>query len=250
MFSLRKITVLILIILIIPFIALAEEGDDLGTITINTVAQDNNAISGKWYLHRGGANGTVVRNGLSGETFNVEVGTYYLEARRTSGGDVYKAYQITTENPQSVAAGESATFNVRYYRTQEDLDAALLAQEIRENDQEDEQVEEVVEELTEETIAEEVVEEEVLDEPTEEEEVTQEDSVIGSIIDYVVETTEEVDVYVPTFETAPEPVLEVGGVNGEILEEVTELAVTGPGVLALLIPSALGSLFFVSRKRK
>ncbi|MBU0727173.1 hypothetical protein KKA95_00645 [Patescibacteria group bacterium] len=252
MFSLRKIIVLILVVLMIPFAVLAEEDESLGTVVINTMNQDGEPISGNWYLHRFSLSGSIVRNGLSGEMFTVDEGTYYLEVRKTTGGDVYEAYELISENPQYVNPGTTRTFSVMYYRTQEDLDAA--------NELEDEIVveEEVVAE--EEVVEEEVVAEEIVEEVAEEpvEEVVPEDieePIVGVIIDYVADAadaaSDAIDIYVPTFETAPETSdLEVGSVGGGVLEEITELAVTGPGSLLLLIPSALGGLLFISRKRK
>ena len=253
MFSFKKLLVLLLVLLMLPLFAFAYEEDPTkGTVNVKIINQQGEPISGSWYLHRGGLNGQTVRNGLSGETFQVDPGSYYLELRKVFSPERYDVYVHVSEDTQWVDAEEVITFTGKYYETQEDYDNELLGIEIREEDEEPAPEPPVVEE-------EEVVEEEAVEED-------EEDSVVGAIIDYVVETSDDtndiVEVYVPTFETAPQddvPTFEtapqdsdlgVGGVGGGTLEEVTQLAVTGPGTLLLLIPSMFGGLLFATRKRK
>ncbi|MBU0577834.1 hypothetical protein KJ742_05195 [Patescibacteria group bacterium] len=240
----------------IPFVTFAEEDPSLGTITINTRNQEGEAITGNWYLHQGGTiNGSVIRNGLSGETFQVDPGSYYLEARKATGiYDFYDVYQITTENPQSVVAGGITTFNITYYETEEDMLNPI-------EEPAEEPAEEPVEEEVEEEVEEPATEEPATEEPAESE------SIIDQIIDYYtgdeeteaesVEDTESAESeapYVPTFETPPET--ESGQAVAEseseedLLATVSVLAATGPGALLLLIPSAIGGLLFASRRRK
>jgi len=116
---LKKISVSLFVALLtvglVPFGTLAAE---TGTVTISVQDEHGDAFSGDWYLHRGTTiNGYLVRNGSSGEMFQVESGYYFLEVRNIPGDGPY--YLVHSDNPQMVEAGASETFNVEYFETAE-----------------------------------------------------------------------------------------------------------------------------------
>jgi hypothetical protein len=228
--------ILFLLMTIVPFTGFAadDEDPDLGTIVINIMDQNGEDAVGSWYLHQGGINGTVPRNGSSSETFKVEEGAYYLEIRWT---DYYKAYYLSGDNPKTLLPGGTTTFNVTYYPTQEDKEAALAEPVV---EPEPDVSEPVVE--PEPDVSEPVVEPESEAEP----EVT-----VIPVYAPDFSTPPNVNSDVPDFSTPP-------AVSGQAANPYQEewdiagiqLAQTGPELFLLLIPSAFGGLYFATRKKK
>ena len=220
--------------LALPLAGLAatpEENE--GVVAIVIVDRFGQETSGDWYLHQWGANGPIIRNGTSDEEFVVDEGTYYLEVR-TSGDQ--KAYELTGDALQTIAEGETYTYNIRYYPDEEAMvlgpitplsseeTEAEASQPAEEGEEEDEVAEE---------------------EPTEEEPVVLETSGV-----YVPEFNEVPRPFVPEFDTAPvQPAISVAAAEPEETVAVPQLVQTGASALFLLIPSALGGLM-VTRRRK
>ena len=100
----------------------AAEVEDQGTIVINVYDENGDEFAGNWYLHQGiNERGMVVRNGSNGETFLFSDGTYYLRAH----GKTDAPYPlIHSDNPQALEIGETITYNVQYFATEEALLAA------------------------------------------------------------------------------------------------------------------------------
>jgi hypothetical protein len=96
-----------------------------GVIRINLFDKNSDPILGEWYLFEGTeAKGIPLRSGVSSETLLVEPGIYFLEVRKQWNG--YPFALEHSPNPQLVNVGETATFNVQYFKHQEDMLAALL----------------------------------------------------------------------------------------------------------------------------
>lgn len=98
-------------------------GTGQGKVIVSVADDQNQAFSGEWYLHSGTTStGSLVRNGSSGESFNIDAGTYYLEVRGLV--HTYPYYYVFSSNPQILAENDTITFNVQYFKTQ---DAMLTA---------------------------------------------------------------------------------------------------------------------------
>jgi hypothetical protein len=114
----KKIILIAILFLILPNASKAADEINLGKIIVNIHDENNNAYVGNWFLHNGiTANGTVVRNGSSGETFNLEAGTYFIEAQKSDNIRPYRL--IRSDNPQTVTAGETITFDIQYFQTED-----------------------------------------------------------------------------------------------------------------------------------
>ncbi|MBU1017988.1 hypothetical protein KKA33_03085 [Patescibacteria group bacterium] len=104
---------------LLPFGSFAAEENDQGTVEINIFNREGEAVVGNWYLHRGISQvNTIVRNGASGEVFSQPEGTYFLEAQKSS---YYPFRRIESDNPQWLTAGETIVYNVRYFKTEEEM---------------------------------------------------------------------------------------------------------------------------------
>lgn len=104
--------------MLVPVAAMAESPQ--GTVTVSIQDAAGQAFSGDWYLHQGTTiNGFLVRNGSAGETFDVNVGNYFLEVRGLAGDHPY--YTIYSDNPQTVEENQSITYNVQYFETEEQM---------------------------------------------------------------------------------------------------------------------------------
>jgi len=220
-------------------IAANDYDPNKGTVAVNVADGSGNAISGNWYLHQFNINGIVPRNGSSSEVFQINPSTYYLEARLAGS---YGAYWLKSTNPQPVSAGQTITFDLVYYATQEAKEQAqefaqMQASEAAALAADESVTEEIVEPAVEPAI-EEVVEEAV--EPAVEEVAP---VTVTLLIPNEPTTTSDV----PTFETPPS-----AGSTDESYElgAVTSLVQTGPAAFMLLIPSAMAGLYFAARKRK
>lgn len=229
MLFLRKLLVVAIMVLFMPlasFAAIAEPELDpnLSNVIINIEDQFGEPISGNWYLYRGSTRGGVVRNGLSGETFQVSPGNYLLEVRMPTGPISYESYKLLSEKIQEVKAGETIIYNIEYTKNvipihEEKVEKKAIIEDV-------EDVEEVVTSPIDTII-------EDFDTDTE------------TDMDSDIDANETVMVYAPTFETSPE----VYSATESSDESLFELAVTGPGLLFLLFPSALAGLA-VTRRRK
>ena len=219
------------VFLALPLAGLAatpEENE--GVVAIVIVDRFGQETSGNWYLHQWGASGPIVRNGTSDEKFVVDAGNYYLEVR-TSGDQ--KAYELTGDALQTIAEGETYTYNVRYYPDEEAMTLGPISP------LSSEETEPEASQPTEET-EEEVAEEEVV----EEESVVPETS--GT---YVPDFNEAPRPSVPEFTTPPaQPVVTVVAAEPQEIIAAPQLVQTGVSALFLLIPSALGGLL-ASRRR-
>jgi hypothetical protein len=226
-----QLIILFVLLTAVPLTIFAAdyENPDLGTIVINIKNQNGESIVGNWYLHQGGINGPVPRNGSSGETFKLEDGIYYLEVRFT---DYYKAYYLSGDNPKTLLPGDIATFSVTYYPTQEDMEASLSA-EVPEPEPEAEPVIEPEPEPE----AEPVIEPEVTVIP-----VYAPDFSTPPVSD------------VPDFSTAPATsgTGQIAGASEDYDWDIAgiQLAQTGPGLLFLLVPSVIGGLCVATRRKK
>jgi hypothetical protein len=209
-----------------------------GIIQIVIIDQHGQPTNGEWFLHRGNSvNGLVFRNGTSDETFAAEEGNYFLEVRKT---DKQQAYELTGEPLQSLHAGETITYDIRYYADEE----AKAIGPLTPLSEDDVVTEEPAEELTPEEV-------------TEEEAVEESEPEISGI--YVPDFNTPPLPFVPDFETAPTPAattteesapdVEVGAASGEAVTP-PELATTGLPVMGLIFPSEIGGLLFARRKRK
>ncbi|MBN2095871.1 hypothetical protein JW752_00530 [Candidatus Peregrinibacteria bacterium] len=104
---------------LLPFGSFAAEESDQGTIEINIFNREGERVVGNWYLHRGILQmNTIVRNGASGEVFSQPEGTYFLEAQKSN---YYPFRRIESDNPQWLTAGETIVYNVRYFKTEEEM---------------------------------------------------------------------------------------------------------------------------------
>lgn len=111
--------------ILIPLVAKAQIGDgERGRVTVNVYNQDGEPYVGHWYLHLGTTkNNRVIRNGLRGKSVNLEWGDYYLDVWKVEKTGQY--YLIHSENPQRLLPGEEITFNVQYFKTEEQYERAL-----------------------------------------------------------------------------------------------------------------------------
>ncbi len=234
----NKLAIIIIAFGFVTTAAIAADYDpNKGTVVVNVADGNGTAIPGNWYLHQFNINGTVPRNGSSGETFQIASGTYYLEARLAG---IYKAYWLKSTNPQSVSAGQTITFDLAYYATQE---AKEIAQSQPQVQAEEPVVEPVVEEATEP-----VVEEAVTETAAEESSSGNEPVAISEVPTF--ETPPNGPVFisdVPTFETPPSA---SPADESYELGAVTSLAQTGPAAIILLIPSSVAGLWFALRRKK
>jgi len=223
----------------ITSVAIAADYDpDKGTVIVNVSDSTGNAVSGKWYLHQFNISGFVPRNGSSSEVFQIQPGTYYLEARLSGS---YGAYWLKSKNPQSVSAGQTITFDLAYYATQEAKEQAQEFAEMQANEAAALAAEEPVTEEVVEPIAEEAPDEETVDEET-----TAEEEVLATVT-LLIPNEPETTSYVPTFDTAPSADSEDESYD---LGAIESLAQTGPELAVLFIPSAIAGLWFATRRKK
>ncbi|MBN2306518.1 hypothetical protein JXD20_00875 [Candidatus Peregrinibacteria bacterium] len=258
--------VALLTIIYVPFGTLAAE---TGAIAISVQDENGDSFIGNWYLHRGTTiHGFLVRNGSGSESFQVDTGSYFLEVRAVPVNHPY--YLIHSDNPQYLDSGDTVTFNVQYFETEEEK---LIAeghpptpQVISANDSEPtepdvydvhgcnstqqyvwcERSESCVRYWTPSCQTEDTEEEVV-----EEENTTPTVSVIDplsyrEVPDFNMAPT-AVNSNVPTFETPPTTF------NPEVPEETSlilplSLAQTGPSAMLALIPSMLIGLAVIRRK--
>jgi hypothetical protein len=238
---LNKLIIFVMAFSFVTAVALAanDYDPDKGTVAVNVSDSTGNAVSGTWYLHQYNISGAVPRNGSSSEVFQIAPGTYYLEARLAG---TYKAFWLKSTDPQSVSAGQTMTFDLVYYATQEAKEQAQQFAEM--------QADEATALADEEAVAEPVAEpvEITAEEPIAEtiEEAPAEESAPSTVTlpaqDELTTTSE-----VPTFNTAPttdsvDEGYEIGAITG--------LAQTGPELAVLFIPSAVAGLWFATRRRK
>jgi hypothetical protein len=237
----KRLMIFVIAFSFVSAVAIAADYDpNKGTIVINVTNGNGTEISGNWYLHQGGINGAVPRNGSSGEVFQITPGIYYLEVQSTG---TYKAYWLKNTNPQSVSAGQTITFDLAYYTNQEAKDQA---QELAAMQAAEAAAEPVVEEAVEPVIEEAV--EPPAEEETTEEAVTEEEP---AVVIPPAPSVPTVIIDVPTWGTPPSATSATES-EGESydLGAVTSLAQTGPGMLALLIPSSIAGLCVAFKKRK
>ncbi len=110
----------------LPLSALAQQSNENGTVKIIITDENRNPFSGNWFLHQGTSiKGHLVRNGSSGEEFSMPAGHYYLEAQRKSSR--YPLVWLKSVNPQTLEAGKTLRWELQYFKTQEELDAAKNA---------------------------------------------------------------------------------------------------------------------------
>ena len=109
------LSLLLLAGMFLPFAASAETPK--GTVIINVLDENGELFSGDWYLHMGGINGLVKRNGSASETFSADAGSYFLEVRSLPGDHPYS--WLFSENPQLVEEGATVTFTAQYFETEE-----------------------------------------------------------------------------------------------------------------------------------
>ena len=223
--------IIILAAYIIPFTALAAESEPTtGTVVINVTDEYGDDVSGNWLLHFGTR---TIRNGMRSYSFETDPHSYTLEARAANN---YPYRVITTENPQMLEAGETITFDVMYFKTEEDM----IAAEARDYA--------ILGKTEKEVAAEEVVVEEEEEEEAPAPAVTTPTKPSLPVV------------YAPTFETAPQPYVpefteapagnEEAPVEESNIMAVPALAATGPGLLALLAASAMGGIIAGKKKRK
>lgn len=223
----------------IPFVNIAAGAEDIdtGTIVVNVTNQAGELVVGNWYLHQGGISGLVPRNGSSGETFQIKSGVYYLEAQPAT---YYKARSIDGDNPKTLSAGGTVTFHVIYYPTQEAKDAALSGESAPTPAPAPEPTPAPTP----------APEPEQVSEPAPTPAPEPEDT---SMPVYVPDFSTPPVSDVPDFSTPPQtsgsgqaanPYQEEWNVAG------LQLAQTGPGLLFMLIPSALGGLYFANRRKR
>ena len=121
--SVKNVILIILLLLAFPTSAFMAEVSNQGTITINVYDENNKPYMGNWYLHQGtNEKGLVLRNGSSGETFSFKEGTYFLRVYKKDSTHPYNV--IYSNNPQTLTADETITFNVQYFKTQEEMNNA------------------------------------------------------------------------------------------------------------------------------
>jgi len=105
--------------MLIPFGSLSAD-QPKGTVVITVQDENGEAFSGDWYLHSGTTiNGFVLRNGSAGEVFQKESGSYFLEVRNLFGSHPY--HLLYSDNPQFLLEDETITFNVQYFKTEEQM---------------------------------------------------------------------------------------------------------------------------------
>ena len=108
----------LLLVTLLPFQSFAQE-EDMGTIVINILDGEGEAMTGNWFLHRGISRlNTTVRNGANSETFLFSWGTYFLE---TQPVHQHPFHMVESENPQLLMPGETITYNVFYFKTEEEM---------------------------------------------------------------------------------------------------------------------------------
>ncbi len=122
--SYKKLLFALLIATLLPLTSLAVDIEkEKGTVTINVYDENNQKFSGNWFLHQGtSTKGRIVRNGTSGETFDIDDGNYYLEAQRKNSR--YNYYIIYSNNPQTLEIDGEITYKIQYFKTQEDFETA------------------------------------------------------------------------------------------------------------------------------
>lgn len=212
-----KTALLLALLMVLPFIGLAADPEsNEGTFKIDVIDRYGHSTVGNWYLHQGGSNGLVLRNGSSSEEFNMDAGNYFLEVRLTKD---YKAYDLEIEPFQSLSVGETVTYTLRYYADEEELLEGPITPLTSEESQPEasEPVQEPVEEPAPQPVQEPVV---------------------------------TVASDVPEFNEAPAPMeIEIAAASDTTVEP-PQLAVTGFPALALIFPSVAGGLLAVRRRRK
>lgn len=119
--TVKNLILLTALLLSFPYSALmADAASTQGKVIINVLDENNKPYSGNWYLHQGITdNGLLVRNGSSGETFTVQEGIYFLTVYKK---DYFRPYHVIySTNPQTLTANETITFNVQYFKTEEEM---------------------------------------------------------------------------------------------------------------------------------
>jgi hypothetical protein len=205
------------------------------TININIQDQSGHPVIGRWFLQEGGEFGMQIRNGSSSESFDMDYGKYFLSLNPTSS---MKAYLLVGNEPlRDIAPGDSTTYNVIYFKDLPEKTAYLAAPPASPLDPDVDvtpapttpAVDETEATPEEEAAAATAAELNAKPGP-----LVPETSAPGIIIQSV-----------PTFETEPA----TGGGNVVTLANVPHLAATGAPMLALLLPSMMGS-FFITRRKK
>ena len=118
---LRTISIFLFVALLtLGFVPFGTFAASTSTVIISVQDQSNLALSGNWYLHQGTTlNGALIRNGSSGEIFEVDSGSYFLEVRNLLGS--YPYYLLHSDNPLFVDEDATITFNVQYFETEEQM---------------------------------------------------------------------------------------------------------------------------------
>jgi hypothetical protein len=114
----KKLILIALLLLILPAGTHAADQSNSGKIIINVRDENNNPYVGNWFLYNGSTNkGMMVRNGSGGETFNFDPGIYFIEAQPKETIRPYRL--IRSDNPQALATGETITFDIQYFQTED-----------------------------------------------------------------------------------------------------------------------------------
>lgn len=90
------------------------------TVTVNVQSETGSAFSGEWTLYEGSNDsGTVFWNGNASETFDVNEGTYFLKVFPL--GIAYPYVAVKSRNPQTVSTDGTVTFEIQYFKTENDM---------------------------------------------------------------------------------------------------------------------------------
>jgi len=227
-----------LIFMLAPGLVRAQAIPTYAPVTVNVNMQDQtgHTVIGSWFLHKGGENGFQIRNGSSSESFEMEYGKYFLSLNPTSS---MKAYYLVGEEPlRDIAPGDSTTYNVIYFKDLSEKTAYLAAPPASPLDPD-------VDVTPTPPTADETADSSVT---AEEEAAALSAAELNALSGPLVPETSAPGIMtpnVPTFEMPPA----TGGGAVMTLSNVPHLVATGPEMLALLLPSMMGS-FFITRRKK
>ena len=239
----KKLIIFLIVLTFSPVATLADDEDpSMGTVIINVQDKNGDDVSGNWLLHHMNVKGMIVRNGMKSDEFGMDDGTYFLEVRNTS---YYEAYVIDEDKTQTLEPGGNITYNITYYRTEEDM-YTTDDPETDEPAEESESDEETTPDPEAEPPTEEPAEE------SESDEETTPEPLAGPTPEPVEPIVGTYYVYAPAFDTPPDTTSAPAASDSEEydLGDVTVLATTGPALLFLLIPSAFGGLYLAVRRKK
>ena len=118
--TVKNLIIIIALLFSFPSSAIMADVSTQGKVIINVYDENSKPYVGNWYLYQGiNDKGMTLRNGSSGETFTFQAGTYFLNVYKK---DTIRPYHVIySNNPQTLKANETITYNVQYFKTAEEM---------------------------------------------------------------------------------------------------------------------------------